>query len=182
MSTQIPEFLLEMSKQMHEQDNRITAEPIFQVRYKKYLVTAEGYNESHYEIVDCDGSTVYHSAKDNWAELEEYLLEHHEEWCIDWAENNLDCDDEADLKEHFKDNFPYGPHEEYPDMAVVFLQETEEVVKSCLTEADAKWFIQRKQHDYPPLYIYVESMVFCPQMIQLRNWIMGLTETGEVAA
>jgi hypothetical protein len=63
----------------------------------------------------------------------------------------------------------------------IHLQETEEVVKTCLTEADANWFIQRKQHDYPKLYTYAESMCFCPQMIELRNWIMSLTK-AEVAA
>ncbi len=35
MNTTIPDFLLEMSKQINTQDNRITAEPIWQVCYAK---------------------------------------------------------------------------------------------------------------------------------------------------
>ncbi|EGR2446752.1 TPA: DNA N-6-adenine-methyltransferase [Vibrio cholerae] len=50
MNIEIPDFLIEMSKQMHEQNNRITADPIWQVRHKQYLVTEQGYNESHWEI------------------------------------------------------------------------------------------------------------------------------------
>ena len=60
------------------------------------------------------------------------------------------------------------------------VEEYEDIVKSAfLTEADANWFINRKQHDYPKLYTYVESMYYCPQMIELRNWIMSLKATGE---
>jgi hypothetical protein len=38
MKTEIPGFLLEMSKQLNEQDNRITADPLFEVRYKNTLL------------------------------------------------------------------------------------------------------------------------------------------------
>ncbi|MDB4326374.1 ead/Ea22-like family protein, partial [bacterium] len=53
------------------------------------------------------------------------------------------------------------------------------VVKACLTEADANWFIKRKQHDYGKLYTYVYSMCYCPQMIELREWIISLTNKSE---
>ena len=51
--------------------------------------------------------------------------------------------------------------------------------KVFLTEEDANWFIKRKQHDYPKLYTYVESLCFCPQMIELRGWIKSLSQEGE---
>ena len=33
------------------------------------------------------------------------------------------------------------------------MQKNRNSIKSCLTESDAKAFIERKQHDYPKLYI-----------------------------
>lgn len=49
---EVPEFLLEMSKQMREQDSRLTAHPIWQVRCKRYASTQEGINEAGYEIIE----------------------------------------------------------------------------------------------------------------------------------
>jgi hypothetical protein len=74
--SQIPAFLIAMSQQMHEQSNRMTAEPIFQVRYKHYLVTAPDYNEHHWEIIEPgDGGTLYHSEECNKTNLAEWLLD-----------------------------------------------------------------------------------------------------------
>jgi hypothetical protein len=184
---EIPSFLLEMSKQMNEQHNRYTADPIWQVRYKKYLITEEGYNENHWEIAGVEeGNTLYHSENDSdFNDLLDYLLENNPDWVIEWAEEyadmdikNADGDIDDDclntLKSEFNDNFEPEWHE-LPDSVKKFhMQEIEVVVKSCLTEKDANAFIERKQHDYPELYTYVESMCFCPQMIELRNWIMSL--------
>lgn len=190
---EIPAFLLEMSQQMHQQDNRCTAEPIWQVRCKRYLPTEEGYDEHHWEIFDTDGGTaLYRSDKSDMKQaLAEWLAENDHQWCSNWLfDNDIDevCHDVSHtfdevFIEAFIDKFNLeSDHDQLPDPLKKFhLQETEEVIRSCLTEADARAFIARKQHDYPKLYTYVESMVFCPQMIQLRNWIMSLTKP-EVAA
>lgn len=181
MNIEIPDFLIEMSKQLHEQDNRITAEPIFEVRCKRYLVTEEGYNESHWELLhpEDEGRPIY-STKDgfDWSESKFEFYEGNEDWCNEWLKDRgLMCNEIE-----FKDHFDFVEHkeqvfEDWPDgYYVIHLQEAEETIKSCLTEADAKAFIARKQHDYPKLYTYANSMVFCPQMIELRNWIMSLTE------
>lgn len=188
---EIPAFLLEMSQQMHQQSNRCTAEPIWQVRCKRYLITEEGYDEHHWEIVDTDGGTaLYRSDKSDMKQaLAEWLAENDHQWCSNWLfDNDIDevCHDVSHtfdevFIEAFIDKFNLeSDHDQLPDPLKKFhLQETEEVIRSCLTEADARAFIARKQHDYPKLYTYVESMVFCPQMIQLRHWIMSLT-TPEV--
>ena len=65
MEIKIPDFLLEMSKQLNEQNNRGTAEPIFQVRHKDYLVTEVGYNQHHWEfhLVDSEGWPCYSTKK-----------------------------------------------------------------------------------------------------------------------
>ncbi|HAV1574503.1 TPA: ead/Ea22-like family protein [Vibrio parahaemolyticus] len=185
---EVPDFLLEMSRQMHEQDNRSTRDPIWQVKYRTHLVTEEDYNESHWEIVDTEeGITLFHSKHDSdFDGLFEHLFDCQPDWLIEWAEQyaNMDVkahdgDIEGDsydallvaFQSHFDPNV-----QELPDSLKKFhMQEVEVVVKTCLTEADANAFIKRKQHDYPKLYTYVESMVFCPQMIQLRDWILSLT-------
>lgn len=194
---EIPAFLLEMSQQMHQQDNRCTAEPIWQVRCKRYLPTEEGYDEHHWEIVDTDGdaTALYRSDKCDKKALAEWLAENDHQWCSNWLFDN-DIESEYSDTTHvhgpafdevfinaFIDKFNVeSDHDQLPDPLKKFhLQETEEVIKTCFTEADALAFIARKQHDYPKLYTYVESMVFCPQMIQLRHWIMSLT-TPEVKA
>lgn len=180
MNIEVPDFLIEMSKQLHEQDNRITAEPIFEVRCKRYLVTQEGYNQSHWALYDrdSDGWATY-STEDGFdnSNAHHNFYESNPDWCDDW----LECEDLPSGIESFANNFDFEARSscfyDWPDDCnSLFLQETEETIKSCLTEADAKAFIARKQHDYPKLYIYVSSMVFCPQMIELRNWIMSLKD------
>ncbi|EJK2113538.1 TPA: ead/Ea22-like family protein [Vibrio vulnificus] len=194
MNHQIPDFLLEMSKQMHQQNNRITAHPIWQVRHKQYLVTEQGYNESHWEIAETEeGNTLYHSDKHHdYKLLLLYLIESHPYWVQEWAEQFTDmnielADGEMMLEELELDrltdafNSSFDPDwQDLPEGVKKFhMQEIEVVVKTCLTEADANAFILRKQHDYPKLYTYVESMVFCPQMIELRNWILSLTSKSK---
>jgi hypothetical protein len=174
----IPAFLIEMSEQINTQDNRITAEPIWQVCYDKEHVTAEGY-ESYTTYCNSDDdyililSTEDGTLADNDYAIE-WLREHKPNFCEKWE---LDFDksmDDFDFEEEF-DNYEMNAL----SIQKNYMVRRMEVVKSCLTESDAKWFIQRKQHDYPKLYTYVESMVFCPQMIELRNWIKSLTEASK---
>ena len=178
-----------LEKQMNQQDNRMTSHPIWQVRHKQYLVTEQDYNESHWEIVETDeGRTLYHSEKDSdYSELARHLIDSHPEWVRYWAEYEADIaiellDGEVDKDDYdrliyaFNSNFD-PDYQDFPEQLKKFhMQEIEVVVKACLTEADAIAFIKRKQHDYPRLYTHVESMVFCPQMIELRDWIISLTE------
>ena len=179
VSKEIPEFLLEMSKQLNTQDNRITAEPIFEVRCKRYLVTEQGYNESHWELHgrDSEGWPTY-STKGGFdnSDAHDEFYDANEGWCDQWLVENDFNPCLEDFIEHFDFEYQKNSYEDWPnDYNVVHMQEVEETVKSCLTEADANDFIVRKQHDYPKLYTYAQSMVFCPQMIELRQWIMGLT-------
>lgn len=186
---EIPDFLIEMSKQINDQDNRCTADPIWQVRCKRYLVTEAGHNEHHWEIVKEDeGSSVYNSEEDHdYSDFLDFASEYYPEWLVEWADcygclevelsdGEISDNDLEPLLDSLNSYFE-PEYQDLPEGLKVFhMQEIEEVVKTCLTEADAKWFIQRKQHDYPKLYMYVASMVFCPQMIELRNWIAGLTK------
>ncbi len=166
----IPNFLIEMSKQLNSQDNRLTQDPIFVVCYNKELTCAEDrgcrtvwidHENEYHEICEIDGDT-------DSAMMVEYLLEHEPYLIKQWCEDEECCSTDFNLV--FHGGILPDHYEE------VSMQEVREKVKYCLTEADAQAFIDRKQHDYPKLYICVESMVFCPQMIELRNWIKGLAE------
>lgn len=161
----IPDFLLEMSQQMREQPSRSTSHPFWQVRCKRYIVTEQGYNEHHWEIC-CDDGVIY-SSLDPIEELHEYLNENHSEFVANWNSFN----EAESIDEWFDatdDNLPDG-------LRLVYVQEIEEVVSTHLTEAGAKAFIDRKQHDYPKLYTYVESAYWSPQLRQLQDWIISLS-------
>ncbi|KXJ45845.1 hypothetical protein [Marinobacter sp. Hex_13] len=165
----VPDFLLEMSKQMREQPNRMTSHPFWQVRCNRYLPTLEGCSEHHTEICGDDG-VVYRSDRP-LCELHEYLIENHEEWCQQWAEENHDDDWKEAIECHFDLDCDDLPEE----LRRVPVQEIEEVVSTHLTQAGAEQFITRKQHDYPKLFTYVESAYWSPQLRELQDWIISLT-------
>ena len=183
MKTDIPEFLLEMAEQIKTQDGRCTAHPFYQVRCKRYVITAEGYNEHHWELVseDSEGHPIYRSDKgadingDNVSEM----MELYPDWCDEWIKDGID-NGYIDEGSQFVDCFDFESHkdsfEDWPEGCdVVHLQEIEEVVSTHLTLSDAEWFINRKQHDYPKLYTYAESAYFSPQIRQLQDWLKSLT-------
>tara|TARA_R110002033_G_scaffold166065_1_gene204439 strand:- start:249 stop:869 length:621 start_codon:yes stop_codon:yes gene_type:complete len=174
--SQIPAFLIEMSKQMHEQDNRCTAEPIWVVCYDEWLTCADDRGDKSVLLLS-DGGDHYVECDDaDHSDIFDHLKEYYPEWCIKTLKDiDDDLDDIDDLLDYIDlddlwVDLPFGVTIEKIDM-----QKVVHKTKYCLTEADANGFIQRKQHDYKKLYTYVESMNYCPQMIELRNWILSLT-------
>ncbi|WP_351122676.1 ead/Ea22-like family protein [Shewanella sp. T24-MNA-CIBAN-0130] len=184
----VPAFLLEMSKQMHEQNNRCTAEPVWQVRCKRWRITMSGYSDT-FEFVDRENEHSVAATNKNDAEINQQIIDYLDcdpddlpEMLETWVDGEIDEDLSGEDKiNYFLEHFDHE-YSELEGFELFWMEEYEDVVKGAfLTEADANWFIQRKQHDYPKLYTYVESMYHCPQMIELRNWIMSLTK-AEVAA
>ena len=168
MNIEIPNFLIEMSKQLNEQDNRCTADPIWVVCHDDWLTCAD---DSGDECIEC--------GTEDHAEIFEHLKEYHEDWC--WGVIKAADEDEDDLDEienHFDLDDIYCQNElpEGVEIEKLAMQKVVHKVKYCLTEADANAFIKRKQHDYKKLYTYVESMYHCPQMIALRDWIKQLQD------
>ena len=108
-TVEIPDFLIEMSERLNTQDNRLTAHPLFEVRYKQHLITEEGYNESHWEIVDEEeGETLYNSQySENYNELAEYLYLYEDSWVCDFIDYiGFDYDPVEDLSgDEFKEIF-----------------------------------------------------------------------------
>tara|TARA_R110000851_G_scaffold163724_1_gene307726 strand:+ start:217 stop:732 length:516 start_codon:yes stop_codon:yes gene_type:complete len=167
MNTKIPKFLLEMSEQLNTQDNRITADPIFCVCYDEKLPTSEDYAEdgvfTWYAPQEC--SEIGSSDDD----LIEYLNDYHGDFMSKFSEDeDINIEDiDIDCLEY--ETLPAEIHK-------IHQMTNRKIIKSSLTEIGAQQFIDRKQHDYPKLYIYAESMCYQHQMIELRQWIMSLTK------
>jgi len=186
MNIEIPDFLMEMSKQINTQDNRITAEPVWQVRCKRLRVTAEGFSDL-IQIVETEDDYRVVASSSGEGSINEQIIKYldcdPEDLPVNiekWVDDREDCEMSGVEKiDFFIENFDCKY--DLDDLEYSFerfaMKEYEDIVKGAfLTEADAEWFIQRKQHDYPKLYTYVESMTYCPQMIELRNWIMSLSK------
>ena len=169
MKTEVPDFLIELSKQMNSDPNNATAHPFWQVRCKRYVPTADGCSEHHYVLHNEDEDEVfYRSDTDSLSDLEAYFAEHYSAWvvyAVDWNDSNL-------LAKALED----GDFEGIPfEVSKIPMQEVEEVVSTHLTKSAADRFIARKQHDYPPLYTYTESAYWSPQFRELQDWIKSLT-------
>lgn len=179
----IPKFLIEMSEQMNVEDVRCTAEPIWMVCYDKWLTCADGRGDKeiylindHSEYAECD----------NESEVITYMHDNHTDWIhsikVQKYEDDCLCDDYDSLEHYlesddFELDLDYSTYV-YPtnlEIEKICMQKEMTVVKACLTQNDADYFIGRKQHDYAPLYTYVFSMIYSPQMIELRGWIKSLT-------
>lgn len=180
MTGVIPSFLKEMSQQINTQDNRCTADPIWMVCCDERQLTMEGYEQFiEYGVSDGDFDVVFSTEDDSLANNEfaiVYFLESYPEYVEKWTESTGEEFDEFDFMDawnNYGSKFPSMPE----GIEAYYSERKMKVIRACLTESDAKYFIKRKQHDYPRLYTYVFSMYHCPQMIQLREWIMGLTRT-----
>ena len=180
MNAEIPEFLIEMSKQMRAQPNRGTAHPFWQVRCKRYIVTECGYDEHHWVLCDSDsdgGGEFFRSDNDGLIVAADYLKEYHEEWFLEQVKRAKDDEfwEEMTDQEIFAESFDFDYEDLPAEINRVFVQEVEEIVTTHLTEVGAKQFIKRKQHDYPKLYTHVESAYWSPQLRELQDWIKGLS-------
>jgi hypothetical protein len=176
MQAEIPDFLLEMSKQMAEQPDRSISHPFWQVRCKRYAVTEEGYNDHHWILSDEDGE-FYRSDSDD--DVNEILAERYPKWAEKWAK---DCGE--NFLDYFDAEFDSLPN----DVSRVYMQEIEQVVSTHLTEHDALWFIKRTQHSYTKLYTYVESAYWSLQWLRRslgytrnqRNVEVKMNTSGEL--
>lgn len=179
---EIPEFLTEMSKQLNTQSNRCTADPVWQVRCKRTRVTSSDYSDI-FEIVDRDGDYSLVATNKDDEEVNQQIINYLECDSNDlpvmfekWVDQQEELNSGDEKIEYFLEHFDCQS-DELEGFDLLWVEEYEDIVKGAfLTEQDANWFINRKQHDYPPLYTWVASMYHCPQMIELRNWIMSLTK------
>jgi len=162
----IPEFLIEMSKQMQDEDNRATADPIWMVCHDNWLTCADDRGDKVVFIITDDGEPQECSDE---SVVCDYFKEHHRDW---FDENiNENCFDSSD--------FIFGNLPGNVEVERICMQKEMKVVNSHLTEEGAKQFIARKQHDYPKLDTHVYSMYFCEQIKELRGWIKSLSDVAD---
>jgi hypothetical protein len=176
--TTIPDFLIEMSKRMNTDENRCTAHPFWQVRNKKYVVTEEGYDEHHWEVIH-DGACLFRSENsEGYEDLANHLFENNKDWCesIVFWDTDVCGITEQSFIEYFCDEFDKDFTDLPDEYSVIHFQEIEEVLTTHFTKMGAEDFIARKKHDYPNAYTYVESAYWSPELRELQDWIKSLTE------
>ena len=171
---------------MNNEDNRCTADPIWQVRCKRTRPTNEAFSDI-FEIIDREGDHCLVATNDADEDVNEQIVSYlecdpddlpviFESW-VDGDSGYLNFSGQEKI-DYFLENFRCD-YDELEGFELFWVEEYEDIVQGgFLTEQDANWFIKRKQHDYPKLYTYVESMYFRPQMKELRGWIKSLT--GEI--
>lgn len=178
-SKELPAFLIEMSEQMNNEDNRCTADPIWMVCHDNWLTCADDRGDKTILLMQGDDHYIECDDSDH-TEIFEYLYEHHEEWCLAYIKEYGDEEEEnivdelancVTLDDSYSNTLPDGITIER-----LCMQKEMKVINAHLTLEGANQFIARKQHDYPKLYTYVYSMYFCEQMKELRGWIKSLAK------
>lgn len=155
MSTvQIPDFLLDMSKRLHTQNNRITATPLFCVYEKQEVVVPE---EMHYDrICWFNDENLCYADAETADKLEEYREDPDNYY---WHDNEIELDGEVWRR--------------------FAIEEIDKFVTASLTEAGAQEHIEMNGHNLRRPFICVTSLFRTPEMIMLREWLMGLTESED---
>lgn len=171
----IPNFLIEMSGQLKEQDNRMTADPIFMVCYDKWLTCANGRGDKEIYLMSDGGDYNEFDTED---ELFDHLKENHSEWCSELILSTGECEGDIESISEYVDIDDLEFSDSSRDFTVekICMQKEMCVVNSHFTEYGAKRFIETNQHNYAKLYTYAFSMYRCHQMKELRQWIISLTD------
>jgi hypothetical protein len=126
-----------------------TADPIFMVQ-KQATIYGLGDDYCEGKIVHFDDST-WHSPQEYWDDLDEDEQESLNSSANDtWSNDFLDCDED----EQWLTLADVGGH------TVCGIKKEWQHINAHLTREAAEAFILRKQHDYPPLRVYTESMYF----------------------
>lgn len=147
MRKDVPDFLLEMSKQMSEQSNRVTSDPICQIRHKKWI-TCDPESSDHWTLIyGADNLEVFDSENGDETELFRCLRENEPLWVYDWEKESEGC-----LEVTFD---PYSDSRLLPYRYGSFR-------KVHLKEADT------------PEYIDIIDVNL--QIKELRQWVMSLTD------
>lgn len=169
----LPDFVFEMADQIATQPNRCTAHPFWQVRYKEWRPVPDDFGDE-FQIFDCNDSISIYASYSHDEDYKDYLWENYQEWCESWAIYENDEDYESP-KDCFFDIFSCDGSE-FPDGVEKYrVEQFEQIASTHFTEHDANWFIERKQHDYPKLYTYVESAYWSPQVRKLQDWLRDLS-------
>lgn len=153
-TVEVPNFILEMSAELHTQNNRITADPLFCVFEKQEIVVPE---ETHYDRICWFSDESWCDAD---AETDARLEELREDTDSDhWHEDEIELDGETWRR--------------------CAIAEIDRFVTASLTESGAQKHIDLNGHNLRRPFIYTTSLFRTPEMIELRKWLMSLTEAQE---
>ncbi|BDA93777.1 hypothetical protein E5AUHO_13660 [Citrobacter freundii] len=127
----------------------ITSDPIFMVQKQ---ATIYGMNTDY-----CDGrfvaleDSVWFSPQEYWDDLDD----------DEQADLNAECEETYDTPfTDLNEDTQWSVLEDLENHTVSGFKKEWQHVNAHLTREAAEAFIRRKQHDYPPLRVYVESMYF----------------------
>ena len=151
----IPQALIEMSRKMRAQDNRCTAEPIYEIRKLKDIPWVEA---------DTADGWVWLDEGDNLVMDPELIaaLDKHVE--TDGFDRDTEVDDEENETTYIR--CYYRSMEVTIDDGAVFF-----------TEDAADDYIRRNQKRHSEkLYVYVDSGHRNPEWQEIRNFLLSLTE------
>ena len=166
------EFLSEL-QESHEKHNCSTSNPIWVVQEnQKTWGMSPDYSDESAWIMDGDGE--YETAQKLFDDLDAQGRHEVNDFCLknsDVLFDDLDGDDSSqdELLEKFASELNY-------DWSKVYYIENWVGIQTFLTRNDANRFIQRHNHNYKELRIYVESSWRNPQ---LKNLIDAILE-GEL--
>jgi len=151
----IPQALIAMSRKMRAQDNRCTAEPIYEIRKIKEIPWVEA---------DTAEGWVWLDEGDNLVTTPELIaaLDKHVE--TDGFDRDTEVDDEENETTYIR--CYYRSMEVTIDDGAVFF-----------TEDAADDYIRRNQKRHSEkLYVYVDSGHRNPEWQEIRNFLLSLTE------
>jgi len=146
------EYLKEVQNNLKTQNNRCCEYPTFEVQALREKITPEGYEYDGYYLLD---------KVDHEFEIRDFVLNFGD----GKDDIELSEDDLVDMEER---GFTMD------DMELFYYHNEWETVQTCLTEAGAQAFIDRKAHDYPKLRIYGNSIYYNMEQRMIRELLMNL--------
>ncbi|WP_138438535.1 hypothetical protein [Marinobacter alexandrii] len=150
----VPEWMQAISENLHTQDNRITADPLFVVFQKTLIVVAEGYDHDRIVWVDDEGHEADEVTESQLNALRSDIYG----TCFMEDEIELGADE----------------REEWRRFAI---KEVDQFVTACFTEDGAEAYLKINGHNLNRPFIYVTSLFRNEEMKELRNWLLSTNAT-----
>ncbi|MDM3398173.1 hypothetical protein OGV35_10465 [Citrobacter sp. Cb016] len=127
----------------------ITADPIFMVQKQETIYGLDtDYSDGRFVAIE---DSVWFSPQEYWDDLDDE----------EQADINAECEEIYDTTfTELSEDTQWSVLEDLENHTVSGFKKEWQYVNAHLTREAAEAFIRRKQHDYPPLRVYVESMYF----------------------
>lgn len=154
MKATIPQWLIELSKELATQDGRATADPAFAVREQVTLPCHDYFDPDGWQAVSvdyCSKSPFFEDPSD----------------AVAWVNESESVDLTADDM-RLGDLAAKGTYRLWP----VF--RSMRIVNTFLTDKAARQYIEENRHHLDAPDVFVISLNRCHEMIRLRKWILSL--------